>query len=299
VICRFGEEYNFSTYPAIIVDSQRSFFNHYNGRQFGTVTILPNYLDKVLSNRPIVNTIRRECFNYFVPFLASDDTVITVEVRAYNKALGFIRKVDFSVAPTATSTDRLQQLNLCPAVFNIVTPGTIDAIVDYYTVTLNTTNIIDDSFYRFDIVCESKYESIPIHFMNKFGGFETKEFLKVSRRTFDIERSSYKRTLYDIDSNGNVTWFNDVNKVYNDESITFAVQYGEKMQLNSDFLSDQEYVWLGELVRTSQAYLEFGGHFFPVTITDTNYEERKIINDKLTNLTINVEFANTFNTQYR
>jgi hypothetical protein len=52
VICRFGEEYNFVTYTNIIVDSQRSYFNHYNGRQFGTLTILQNVLDKAMTSRP-------------------------------------------------------------------------------------------------------------------------------------------------------------------------------------------------------------------------------------------------------
>jgi hypothetical protein len=39
--------------------------------------------------------------------------------------------------------------------------------------------------------------------------------------------------------------------------------------------------------------------FVPVIITNNNYEHKKVINDDLTNLTLNIEFGDRFNTQYR
>jgi hypothetical protein len=45
--------------------------------------------------------------------------------------------------------------------------------------------------------------------------------------------------------------------------------------------------------------MESGGYFIPISITGNNYEYRKSINDKLTNLTINIEFGDQFNAQYR
>lgn len=299
VICRFGEEYNNIVYPNLIIDSQRAYFNHYNERQFGTNTILTNYKDKALTNRPYATPVSRNASNCFIPFFPSDDTTYTVRVRCYNKSLGLIRTVGFPFTPTSGSIDELQQLNVSPTVLNQNTAGTIDDIVDYYTITLETTNIPDDSVYRFDIVCESKYQIKALHFLNKLGGFETKEFTKVSRKTNSITRTSYGKPSYVVNSNGSVSWYDSTTKVYQEQKANFASEWSDKMQLNTDLLTDAEYVWLGELLKSTMIYMEIGGYFYSVTITDTDYEERKIINDRLTNLTLNIEFGETFNAQFR
>jgi hypothetical protein len=219
-------------------------------------------------------------------------------VKCYNKSSGFVRQQTWQITPTPTSTDEVQQVNVSPLCINSNSSNLIDAYIDYYTVTFDTTNIIDDTTLRFDINCESKYEVQKLHFLNKFGGFESVEFPKVSRKTLSSQKSDYKKTSYIIDSNGNVTWFNSSN-VYNEQVTTFAVQYGEKMQLNSDILTDADYKWLKELILSPMVYCQLNGYFFPVKITETDYEERKIINDKLTSLTLNIEFGDTFNSQYR
>jgi hypothetical protein len=299
VICRFGEEYNNVVYPNLVIDSQRAYFNHYNERQYGTNTILTNYKDKLLTNRPYATPISRNATNCFIPFFPSDDTSYNVQFRCYNKDLGFITSSSFNFTPTSGSIDELQQLNVAPGAVNSIIPGTITDIIDYYTVTLDTTNIPDDSVYRFDLVCERKYQIKTLHFLNKLGGFESKEFIKVSRKTNEITRTGYGKPPYIINSNGSVSWFDSTTKVYQEQKTNFASEWSDKMQLNSDLLTDAEYVWLGELLKSTMVYIEIGGYFFPVTITDTNYEERKIINDKLTNLTVNIEFGETFNAQFR
>jgi hypothetical protein len=299
VICRFGEEYGFTTYPNIIVDSQRAYFNHYNGRQFGTTTILQTYLDKVLSDRPYATTITRSSKHNLIPFLASDDTVINVEVRCYNKSVGLVRQQDFTVTPTASSIDEIEQINVAPECLNYAFPGLIDDYIDYYTVTWNTTNIVNDSVYRFDLICERKYETHSLHFLNKLGGFESKEFTKVSKKTKESRRSTYKKSSYTVNPDGTVTFFDSATKAYQEQSSTYAVEFEEKMQLNTDILTDEEYVWLEQLVFSPIVFCKINDYFFPITITDNNYELKKRINGGLTNLTLNIEFGETFNTQYR
>lgn len=301
VTCRFGEEYGFVTYPDLVIDSQRAYFNHYNGRQFGTTTILTSYLDKVLTTRPYETSVSRNASYCFLPFLPSDDTPYDVEVRCYNKSLGLIRTKTFTLSPSPTTIDELQQLNVAPVNINTQTgaAGTIDSIVDYYTVTLATTNITDDSVYRFNIICEPKYETRTLHFMNMFGGFESKEFTKVSRKSLEVNKSDYGKPSYTINSDGIVSWYNSQTRVYNEQVSVYASEWQEKMQLNTDFLTDAEYRWLGQLIKSPQVYCELDGYFYAVKITESTYEERKVINDRLTNLTINIEFGERFNTQFR
>jgi hypothetical protein len=298
VICRFGEEYGFTTYTNLIVDSQRSYFNHYNGRQFGTNTILTSVLDKTMTNRPYATPVDINSKFCFIPFLASDDTTFQVQVKCYNSN-GLVRSVNYNVSPTTGSFNELQQINLAPQNINAVSPGTIDGLVEYYTVTFNTTNIIDDTTLRFNLTCESKYDVWTIHFLNKYGGFESKDFSKVSRSTIDITKSNFGQSAYLVKNDGTVSRFDSSSNVYREQVATYASVWNEKMQLNSNFLTDSEYVWLSELIKSPLVYIEYNGYFFPINITNTNYENKKSINDHLTNLMLNIQFGENYNTQYR
>jgi hypothetical protein len=297
VICRFGEEYGNVTYTNIIVDTQRTYFNHYNGRLVGQNTILADYLDKVISTRPYATPVYRNAKFCFLPFFPSDDTTVDIIIRTYIGATQ-IGTTTIPSAPSPDSANEMQLYNIAPTVINAVSPGLISDAIEYYTVQISTTNITDDSIYRLNLVCEPKYEVFTVHFQNRFGGFESKDFTKVSRRKIDIEKSSYGLNAYTISSDGQPEYFNS-QKVYRETNKNYAVTWKEKMVLNSDLLKDDEYRWLEELVLSPIAYIEIEDYFYPMTITDTNYEPKKSINDDLTNLTLNIEFGDRFNTQYR
>jgi len=297
VTCRLGEEYGTTTFSNIIIDTQRTYFNHYNGRLIGQNTILADYLDKVMSTRPFATPVSRGAQFCFIPFLASDDTTINLIIKAYNGNT-LVATSTQPFTPTALSSNEMQLFNVAPAAINAAVPGMISSFIEYYTVEFNTTNIIGDSIDRFNLVCEPKYEVFSVHFMNKFGGFESKDFTKVSRRKIDIEKSSFGSSAYTINSSGQPEYYN-AQKVYRETNKVYAGAWKEKMVLNTDLLKDAEYTWLEELVKSPICYIEIQGYFYPMTITDTNYEPRKVINDDLTNLTINIEFGDRFTTQYR
>lgn len=297
VICRFGEEYGNVTYSNIIVDSQRSYFNHYNGRLFGQSTILVNYLDKVMSTRPYATPIYRNAKLCFIPFLATDDTTINLIIKSYSGST-LVNTTTQPFAPSALSANEQQLYNVAPAAINAASPGFISSFITYYTVEFNTTNITDDSIYQFNLVCEPKYEVFTIHFLNRFGGFESRDFTKVSRRRIEIEKKDYGSSAYTITSGGQPEYYS-ASKVYRETKSVYAGAWKEKMVLNTDILTDAEYQWLEDLVLSPLAYVEIEDYFFPITITDNNYEPKKTINDDLTNLTINIEYGDRFNTQYR
>lgn len=297
VICRFGEEYANVTYSNIIIDSQRSYFNHYNGRLIGQLTNLSDYLDKAMTRRPYATPVDRNAGFCFIPFLATDDTTINLVIRAYNGGTE-VANTTQPFTPTAASSNEMQLFNVSPTAINAAVPGFINSYIEYYTVQFSTTNITDDSIYRFNLTCEAKYEVYTLHFLNRFGGFESKDFNKVSRRQIEVEKSDYGSSAYTISALGQPEYYN-AQKVYRETRKNYAGAWKEKMVLNSDLLPDAEYTWLEDLVNAPVVYIEMEDYFFPATITDSNYEAKKVINDELTNLTLNIEFGDRFNTQYR
>jgi hypothetical protein len=297
VICRFGEEYGNVTYSNLIIDTQRTYYNHYNNRLIGQSTVLTDYLDKVLSTRPYATPVYRDAAFCFIPFLPTDDTEINLIIKAYSGGAhqGTLTQ---PFTPTALSTNEMQLFNVSPAAINAASPGFISSYITYYTVEFNTTNITGDSVYRFNMVCEPKFEVFTIHFLNKFGGFESKDFNKVSRKRIEIEKKDYGTSGYVIDSSGIPSSYNS-QKVYRETVSVYAASWSEKMVLNSDLLTDAEYIWLEELILSPLAYVQIGDYFYPIKITDNNYEPKKNVNDDLTNLTLNIEYGDRFNTQYR
>lgn len=154
------------------------------------------------------------------------------------------------------------------------------------------------SLYRFDIYCETKYTPYTIHFLNKLGGFESFDFRKVSRKTLTIDKKTFQQQPYRMDSSGAVS-LRTSNGVMNDTDTTYAVSFKEKMKLFADVTTDAQYKWLSELVTSPIVYFDDSGTLVPVTISNTDYEFKKVINDKITSLSIDIEFGKSQNTQFR
>lgn len=286
ITMKFGEEYALTPLLNVAVDSARVFFNNYNGRLVGVTSSLLGVLDRVASNRPFIGkTFLTSTYNlipYFPTTTAPVDLIVTT----------FGGGIVYSTTFTPTAAKAMQVLNVAPVALNALQPGTISPSTFMYTVQ------IGDLTYTYHIICESMYQPFMLHFLNQYGGFDSRIFSKVSRKTYDIVRADFGKLPYTVDGAGAVSYKSN-NNVYNENRSTYSVQFTEKLQLNSDLLNDEEYAWLADLVLSPMIYIEDGAYLFPCVITDTNYEPKKVINDDLTNLTINIEYGTQLNAQYR
>lgn len=286
VVMQFGEEYSFTEFLGLLIDASRLYYNHYNGLYFASASNISGLTNRVLSARPVTNkTILTSKFNFISYF---PTVVIPVTFAITPTGGGSIYATTF----TPANASDLQILNVSPVAINAVAPGTITANTTSYQVQIGS------NFYIFNIICESQYSVTTLHFMNQYGGFDTVFFTKVSRSTVDIQRSDFGKIKYQVDAAGAVT-FSNPNHVSYDTRTTYSVIRKSKLQLNSDLLTDAEYTWMADLLASPMIYIEKDSYFFPVAITDNSYEPRKTINDELTNLTINIEYGNQFNSQYR
>lgn len=303
---KFGEEYNFTLYTNITVDIARSYYGHYNGRLIGQLTNLSDYIDEPLTKRITHiavfstsqgSTVYNGNKNNFVPYFPSNAFNVTLQIKAFTDAGVELSSNDQVYTPSAGEV--LQQFNLSPTIINTIFPGAIDFnVAKYFTVAFLNPNLVLDRTMKFNLVCESRYEVFTLHFLNSLGGFESRDFTKVSRKTIDIEKSEFGKLGYTMDSSGVVSYASTGN-VYNETRAVFSSQYKEKLTLNTDILTDDEYNWLADLFLSPMVYVEQSDYYLPCVITANNYEFRKVINDKLTNITIDIEFGEQYNAQYR
>lgn len=282
----FGEEYNFSLYPAMISGVGRKMFGHYNARLLGVLTNLTAYYGKIASVRPDRTSVYRNAANNFIPFF-NDTTPGSLLITGYpSNSSTFIASI-------GGADKSMTVYNVSPSVINSSYAPTVLDTDEYYTLEFENNRML-----TIDIVCEPKFTVYTLHFLNRFGGFESRDFTKLSRKGVDIERKDFGKLPYTVNASGEVSYKN-ANNVYNETRSVYSSQYKEKMVLNTDIVTDEEYTWLADLVLSPMVYMEMEGYFIPVVITQNNYEFKKVINDKLTNLTVDIEFGDQFNAQYR
>jgi hypothetical protein len=134
--------------------------------------------------------------------------------------------------------------------------------------------------------------------MNQLGAFESYDFAYVSRKSIQIEKHDFTKLPYTVDASGIVSYYNS-NKVYNEQKSTFSSQYIQRLRITSGFVDDNTYTWLKELVSSPLIYLSINGYYVPVALADTEFEVKQRVNDNLTSLILNIEYGQTFNTQFR
>lgn len=161
---------------------------------------------------------------------------------------------------------------------------------------------VDTLFFNIDL-CEPKYEVLHFVFMNRIGGYESVYFTKASRKTVEVERkimqnigTVYNNTTFKVDKKDSNNTFYEAHKV-------FGTKYNDKLKVNSDWLTDDQYVWLTDLITSPVIYLEqtipanIGvtqtKAYIPVRLINKDYEVKKKVNEKLTQ--VELEFEVGFN----
>ena len=174
----------------------------------------------------------------------------------------------------------------------------IKAGLDYY----------DELYFNLD-AC-SQFDRHHFVFLNRYGGYESVYFDKKSRNII----TSDKKTMIGQGLNYNVSTFKldakTTNNVFYEQIKTFGVEYKEKLKVNSDWLTDEDYVWLKSLLLSPVIYYEYTvpaniwgdaatSYYVPVQLAQKEYEVRKKANEKLTQIELEFEIGFNNYTQFR
>ena len=282
VVIKIREEYSGTVGAVVLTDSTRKYFNHYNGR-INDFTLLGSYPAKPTTDRPTEINLTFASAQYYLPYFSETTTPFNVVIT------GGTSTRTKTITPTAANT--LQILNISPLAINVDYAGNFTASTTSYTVAFGGVT------YTVNVLCTGMYRNYYAHFLNKFGGYETMMFNKVSKRTFDIEKKSFNQLGYRVSGSGVVS-VKSGSTMYQ-QKTDFAGRFKERLRMNTDWLSDSEYQWLAQLVTSPQAWIEDAGTLYPVVVSGTNYEFKEHIVDGLINLMIDVEFGANFKTQFQ
>jgi hypothetical protein len=187
---------------------------------------------------------------------------------------------NFAVSPSLSGTTdyNIQRFACGPANLS----GTISALSgavegDSYTVQFLGNAGLGSVQTTFTFGPCERFDSIPVHFVNKYGGIDSYTFTMKNRKRANIQREVFG---YNSDVYATTTY----NKVW---AGSFDFVYA----LNSDWLTDAESEWLIEMVRSGYVWLELNGQLVEAVVNANQYQFVTRRNDRLTQLQIEVAVA--------
>lgn len=235
--------------------------------------------------------------------------------------------VTFSALSVVDSTTGITYSQSCYTVAVFDNQNTIPIVDGYkyrFTVSYkNGSNVLvpfSDLWYVGYNPC-GRYQNYRIKFLNKQGSWNYWNFNYDSTQTTNIERTEYKRPMeYDytllVDGTSYTT-----SKLRGQAVLSSKVY--ETFTMNSDWITEDAYKFLGQLVQSPEVYIYFdnadatvqsaqlgydgyrlanGGYAangtnIPIIITDTSYTYKTRNREQLFNLSINFKYAFDTNLQ--
>lgn len=279
---RIGEEYSGVTYLNLASGNITAY--NWNAplfkRRQQDLTVKQN---KFMTNRPL--TINASLDDNI--FIGIYDNNFNLEIRTYNRSNNAVDSDGISLF-----NSNFAQLNIGANAINdsLLVPIINDTIKYYELITEYNQKI------RVNLDCNPKYQSYNLHFLNDWGMFDTAKFNLVSKLTMDIERKGFEKRDYKFGSNS-VNYY--ANNKYVESKINYQNKKDYTYKLTMDAPTDEEYVWLAELVASPQIYFEYDGYYYPVTIKATNYEFSKYVNNRLRVFEVEIEMNQTRYSQLR
>ena len=240
------------------------------------VITLQDRLNKWLTNRPLYANCELE-ESLYIGFYT--DTNIELKCKTYdysNAQIDSFGSTGFDVP------NGFVQLNIGPSAIQTYLGITIDSNVKYYEVQFNSL----DKF-RVYLTCNPKYSPTSVHFLNRWGVWDTHRFPLVSKLAMQVERKGYEQRDYQFNGTS-VDFMSTVNRYY-ESKINHSNVAKWNYKLTSDFLTDDEWEWLADLITSPQILMQVDGYYYPVTINVSNYDYKKFVNDKLQPLEIEFE----------
>lgn len=237
---------------------------------------------KFMTNRP--TTINASIGdNIHIGFYGA---AVSGDIRAYDQNNTQTSWQSFTLGNT-----KFAQLNIGSKAINTYFSNTnINTSTKYYDIISGANTL------RVYLDCNGRYDSYNLHFLNDWGMFDTAKFNLVSKLSMDIERKGFEKRDYKFGSTS-VDYY--ANSKYVESKINYQNKKDFTYKLTMNAPTDEEYVWLAELVASPQIYFEYDGYYYPVTIKATNYEFSKYVNNRLRVFEVEIEMNQTRYSQLR
>tara|TARA_R100001463_G_C3538274_1_gene222188 strand:+ start:1 stop:1083 length:1083 start_codon:yes stop_codon:yes gene_type:complete len=135
---------------------------------------------------------------------------------------------------------------------------------------------------------ECKYTPRKVSFMNKFGVIQDLWFFKRRDDSFEVEREDFKRSILDIGTSS-VSY-----DVYKGSRQALDISAKERLSMNTGFITEDHNEVIKQLMVTEHCWIHQNSTLTPLKPITTSFQEKKEVNEKLINFTVEFEVANNY-----
>ncbi len=156
----------------------------------------------------------------------------------------------------------------------------------YYTIRM-TNNIGSDTSEALDIYLVdqcTKGTPVRFKFMNNYGKYDYFTFLGASKKNTDIKRNNYKSDSYKWSTSGYL------GNARNRGTTQFETVLNDTINVQSDWITEAQSVWLEQLVTSPDVYVYSGSDLIAVNIIDSSYQTKYEASEQLFNLSLSFKY---------
>lgn len=231
--------------------------------------------------------------NFYLGYYNSQGTSLEMIVALKDISGSTIISDSYSVG-----TDEYNILNVGPQVIianTTITQNNFDTCYYYEIYLRDIPTTIKTEVFKIYMDTECKrYDTYRLHWLNKFGSFDSFTFSLVSTEAANVQSYGYQRDPGVWDGTS-YTY-----PLYAGQAINFAKTKTETLTLNSDWINQEIQQWLVKSLYDSPlVYLERenGTEFEPVKVTNSNYTLKQRRRDGLIQETVNIDRTFTYRSQ--
>lgn len=289
-ILKFAEQYGTSisssvtVYPYQFVDTIQIFpgvVDPNNGTSFDFITGSTLNNTNVLSNSPIPNLATLEN----VKFVNSGDyhTITLLQSASVDINLSDDNGFPAGGPYVAGTSELFGTIGVGPQ--NLIDAGIPLSTAAYIAVGTYPNQYVLATEYSSYHPCRDEY--VRFAWINEYGFWDYYNVYNPVRKTSNIQREnvtlsqldySSNTAAYDVTRRGEKSFYTDVN---------------DEFEVTTDYLNKDTANWIEELLESPQVYVQRGDGFFPVTITNSQYQHNnETSRNKLFQYTIQFKPAN-------
>lgn len=249
-----------------------------------------------------VKTDDYECLSVLTG--TSSDKFTYERIRKYNSSNTLLGTYFIS---NSVSTNHISRLDCPSGPANLLAGGIDVTDSSYYYIDFveGATSSPSQVSYNYKYIIESancNYTNYRIMFMNQLGGTDFYNFKLDSKNTYNTQKTEFKKTLdwnYSMSQNGSPRG-----------RTTLSQKTTHQVTITTDWITEKESIWLRELINSPEVFVLrpvndfqyiglniYTNNYIPIIITETSYQVKTYLRDKLFNLQITFEYANNIRVQ--
>lgn len=206
--------------------------------------------------------ITEQTEEFYLWFNAS--TVTSIDVGAYSETINAV----------TDSNEEIQGIDIVQLMSNASLTGT-DSTISFAGAGVDIS---------LKYICQSRWNEVLIHFLNRYGVYESYVFNALSKKTTQFENETYNQPIYKT-SDLTAAWDTGVGV-----TTSFVEQSKTQMIVNTDYILEEDNDVIEQIIISRNCLTLDNSNLLSLRCTDKALQRKTRVNDKLIQYTLTFEY---------